>query len=437
MLQLDEWQKDFIASPDDKILVSGRQTGKSEAMAYDAAQFALTHGNSTTLIISRTERQAQELLIKALNFLHEINKNAIAKGKDRPTQSRVNLKNGAQLLSLPTGIAGEGIRYLTIHKLLADEAQLIPDDVFTAVTPMLLTTGGKISLSGTPQGKRGFFWKAYENSLSQWKVFQVNSEQVVAERPISDTWQQWRKDAALNHLAREKARMSIKQYAQEYLGMFVEDLNQFFPDELIKKCCILKRPLPPALKENNFLGVDIGRLGGDETTYEIINRFKENHYRHVESIVKKQQLTTQTEQEILGLNLIWQPIRIGIDAGSGSLGVGLYDRFMDNPQTKRIIVAMNNRKISLDRDGKSKQRIFKEDMYDNLLAMMERGEILLLDDNEVETSLKSVQVEFADEDNSVSKVRIFGSYTHIAEGLIRSAYLAKKEKINKLAIYYV
>jgi hypothetical protein len=437
MLRLDKFQKDFTDCQEDKILVSGRQTGKSEAQAYDNAVFVIKNPKTTALIISRTERQANELLIKTLNFLHELNPKMIAKGKDRPTQSKITLTNGSRVLSLPTGLAGEGIRYLTIHKLTCDEAQLIPDDVFTAVTPMLLTTGGKISLSGTPQGKRGFFWEAYKNTLNQFKVFHVNSIDVINNREISPTWQQWRKDVAIKHLERERERMSAKQFAQEYLGEFVEDLNQYFPDELINKCCILKRPhetnhITP--KENNYLGVDIARLGDDECSFEIIHINNDNNIHQVENIIKRKRLTTETEKDIIQLSLAWNVERIGIDAGSGSLGVGIFDRLMENIDTKRKVVAMNNRTISMTRDKKKQQRIFKEDMYDNMLSMMEKGELLLLDDDEIQASLKSVQIEANEGDNTVTKVRIFGSYTHIAEGLVRACWLGKKEKINKVWI---
>ena len=228
MLQLDDWQKEYIAYDGDKILVAGRQTGKSEAQAYDNATFALNNPNTTSLLISRTERQSEELLIKTLNFIREIAPKEIAKGKDRPTKHIIQLKNKSRVLCLPTGLAGEGIRFLTIHKLSADEAQLIPSDVFTAVTPMLLTTGGKISLTGTPQGKHGFFWEAYENKYEQFKVFHINSEQVMKTRPISTLWTERRRKESLEHLEREKLRMSAKEYEQEYLGKFVEDLIKVF-----------------------------------------------------------------------------------------------------------------------------------------------------------------------------------------------------------------
>lgn len=435
MLVLDDWQKSFIETEGDKILVSGRQTGKSEAAAYDNAQYALKYPNKTCLIISKTERQAQELLQKTFNFLFQLSKYDIyMEGPDKPTLSRIRLKNDSEIISLPTGTAGEGIRYLTAHRITVDEAQLVPDEVFAAVTPMLLTTGGYITLLGTPHGKQGFFYKAYENLLKQFKVFHINSEQVMKERPISQDWPEYRREAAIKYLEIEKARMSAKQYAQEYLGQFVEDLNQFFPDELIRKVCILKRPKERVLREGNYGGCDIARLGRDEIVYSVLHSY-EHCVHQVENIVKRRQYTTETEQDIIALALAWNIGKFGIDAGSGSLGVGIFDRLMQNPDMKRKVIAMNNRSISLDREGRSQQRIFKEDMYDNLLAMMEKGEILLLDDDEIFASLKSIQYEY-NEDSSITRMRIFSSYGHCTEAIVRAAWLAKKEKIYKFEISY-
>ena len=68
---------------------------------------------------------------------------------------------------------------------------------------------------------------------------------------------------------------------------------------------------------------------------------------------------------------------------------------------------------------------------------MEHGEILLLDDDNLQNSLRSVQYEFIMQDGQATKMRIFGSYTHITEGLIRAAWLAKKEKSKNFFIDWV
>ena len=187
MLNLDPWQAEYVACKTHKILVSGRQTGKSEAAAIDNGEFVAHNPNVTALIISKTERQAEELLTKTLLYVGENYKGMIKHGLHKPIKSRFELTNNSKVISLPVGLAGEGVRYLTCHKLTCDEAQIVNSHVFTAVTPMLLTTGGTIALLGTPQGKKGYFYECFLNKLNQFKVIHVNSIDVINNRPITES----------------------------------------------------------------------------------------------------------------------------------------------------------------------------------------------------------------------------------------------------------
>ena len=72
-------------------------------------------------------------------------------------------------------------------------------------------------------------------------------------------------------------------------------------------------------------------------------------------------------------------------------------------------------------------------MYENFYAMIEKGELKLLKDEGVINSLKSIQWELK-ETASTTKIRIFGNDSHIVEGLVRAAWLVKKQKVNKLWI---
>ena len=51
-----------------------------------------------------------------------------------------------------------------------------------------------------------------------------------------------------------------------------------------------------------------------------------------------------------------------------------------------------------------------------------------MNDEDLIESLKSVQYEYVISENKKTRLRIFGRYTHIAEGLIRAAYLAYQDK---------
>lgn len=429
-IRLDDWQKEFLKCETDKILCTGRQVGKSEVCSMDAAEFATTNAEKTILIIAPTERQAFALFEKTLSRIIHKNKQLIKMGKDQPTKTRIILKNKTKIYCLPTGLAGTGIRFLTIDRLYIDEASRVPDEVLAAVTPMLLTTGGKIIMLSTPAGAAGFFyhvWRNKDNAYDSYARFSINSEEVMTKRPIGPIWTEKRREFALAHLDREKRRMSNREYAQEYLGEFIDDLIKFFPDWLIAKCCLGHKKVYPDAK--HYLGVDIARMGEDQTTYEVIARIDEKTFYHEESIIRTKQYTTETEKQIIQLDNNWKFTEIGIDAGSGSLGVGVFDHLIDiTSPVKRKVIPLNNRWIALDLEGKKTQKVQKEDFYNNLRGMMERGELILLNDDEVIASLQSVQYEYILNQRGFSQLRIFGNYTHIVEGLIRAAWLAKKNK---------
>jgi len=429
---LDKWQEDVLAEQGNVLLCTGRQVGKTTIFAIKAAKYLVEHPEHQIIVVSLTEDQAKLIIVMTLDYLEKHYKDKIAKGKKKPTQNIIQLKNGARMRARPVGQTGDSVRGFTGNVLYIDEAAGMTPLLWASAKPTLLTTSGIIWMSSTPRGKQGYFWEMFEdkNDRNRFKVFHISSEEVITNRPTTDSYTQQNKDDAIQLLADERADMSELQYGQEYLGLFLDDLRQYFSDALIKKCCTLKR-FP--YKKDNFMGVDIARMGGDECAYEVLHKHSDKDIVHIENITKSMQVTTKTEEDIIGLNRIWNCHSIGIDAGSGSLGVGIYDNLLNNDETKRKVIAMNNRTIAMDREGKKRQRIFKEDMYDNLLQMMEKGHIKLLNDRDVILSLSSIQMELV-ETSITSKMKIFGSYSHIAEGLVRAAWLAKKQKVNKLWI---
>lgn len=171
-------------------------------------------------------------------------------------------------------------------------------------------------------------------------------------------------------------------------------------------------------------------MGEDECTYEIICMIDKENLIHVENEIKRKQYTTDTEEHIINLDKRLDFQRIYIDAGAGTLGVSILDHLMKLDQTKRKIIAINNRQIVTDREKGTRTRLLKEDLYNNLLALMEQRKIKLLDDDTVKESLRSVQYEYMMKEGQPTRIRIFGNYTHVAEGLIRAAYCVKDKNLN-------
>lgn len=424
---LDEWQRKFLDTQGDKLLCCGRQIGKSVICGMDAGIWAASHSNTVVLMIAPTERQAFSLFEKTLDYLMKHHKTLIKKGKDRPTKTKINLTNGVRIYCLPVGIAGLGIRFLTVGRLYADEASRIPEDVWTAVTPMLLTTGGDSVYLSTPAGSDGYFPDAVENREEAFNSFTrftgIASESVILAREICDTWTEKQREKALIHLERERKRMSKREYAQEYLGQIVEGLRQFFKDKLIKACMTLQRRGKILPFRRYYLGVDVARMGEDESTFEIIDRTDRDKLEQVENLITHHTLTTETTKFCLSLENAWDFRQLFVD--DGGMGQGVFDGLLSDDRTKRKVIAINSSSRPLDAKGKQRKKTLKENIYNNLLALMEQGKIKLLDDPEIFQSLKSVQFEYVD-----NKLRIFGNYTHIAEGLVRAAWCSKDKSLN-------
>ena len=436
MIQLDEWQEEVLKTKGDILLCTGRRVGKTYVLARKACEEALQR-KMKVVIVSLTEDQAMLIIQVIKDYLTETKPRMIAQGQDKPTLKTVTLRNGSEIISRPVGVTGDSLRGYEADILIVDEASRMPELFWAAAQPLVVTTAGSIWMCSTPHGKQGYFYDKFHEAEelklpeARFKVFYVTTEQVMKTRPISASWTEAQRLGALKALEDNKRDMSALIYGQEFNGLFLEDLRQYFSDELIARCCTAERGA--MYRSSNYMGVDVARLGGDEISYTIIHKNSDTSYIHVENIQKKEQLTTQTEQEIIDIEGIWNCDKVGIDAGSGSLGVGIFDRLRENLDIARKIVAMNNRAISLERDGTDKQRIFKQDMYDNLKNMMERGILTLLNDSNVRASLKSIQMEITEE----GKVKIWGNYSHIAESLIRACYLAKKEKVKKFFIAYI
>jgi len=415
-IELDEWQKDVLNTKGNICLCSGRQVGKSTVISMDAGEYAVKNPKKTIMIISAVERQALLLFEKVLSYIYQNYKGYILKGKDRPTKHTLKLGNGSIIHCLPTGDSGYGIRGYTIDRLYADEAHFINEDVWAAVTPMLATTGGDIILLSTPFGTQGYFHRCFHDP--KFTSFQISTEEVAESRKEPQRTQM------LEFLKDEKMRMTKLQYQQEYLGLFVGGIMRFFPDELIDKIAVLDRFFPSLSPVGDkFLGVDIARMGGDETVLASFERVKRKYIKMFDLDISEKTLLTDTTRLILHKDKQYNYKKIYID--DGGMGVGVFDPLLEHPQTKRKVVAINNAHRAIEKDFNRKKKLLKEDLYNNLLKLMENGEIEIFNDPEIKQSLRSIQYEQYD-----GKLKIYGNYSHITEALIRAAWCMKDKSLN-------
>ena len=406
-LTLDNWQKKYIfyENPNqDNFLLCGRQTGKTTAMSERSVELCVSHfkEGEFVLICSITEKQGYHMLAKSLAYaMSKYPKSVITKGKDKPTKHIIKFKNGTGILCYAAGETGEGLRGFTIKKLMIDEGSRMSEEFFIAVQPMLSVVEGSMDIASTPAGKKHpdgslkFFYKCSMDD--KFKKYYVSAEDCPRH--------------SKEFLQSQKDRLSKLGYAQEYLAVFTDELKRLFDDNLINEICVLKRIQHH--KGEYFLGVDVAGFGEDECTYEILED-NDTVINQRESIVEKRNFTTDTSKRIINLDRNYDFRKIGID--DGGIGFGVYSELMNTESTKRKTEALNNASRAIDKEGKRSKKILKEEMYINLLTLMENKKIKLLDDDEIKDSLSTIQHD---------EGKIFGSNSHITEGIIRAAQLIK------------
>ena len=425
-MKLDKWQKNLIDYEGNFVLCSGRQSGKSVTVGKKIGK-RVREKATTFLIMGPTERQSEALLSKALVYLMDEVPGMVMEGKDRPTKHKVKLTNGGMIYCYPTGDTAKGIRFLTVDVLVAEEAAYIPEQVWDAVTPMLLTREkAETWLLGTPFGKTTndgeikYFYARYNDPT--FKVFHVDSEKAIKEREICKTWSKGQKENALAHLKSEEERMTKNAFNQEYRGMYVEDLSRFFSDDVINKACTAKYQDVPLINGNYYLGVNIEDMGKEEAQYEILNKHHKGYIQHIQHIPGHKVRPYQAIDRIKDLNGQFKFRHIYLDSEGASSGV--FGHLLREDSVKRAMIPLNKAKKDLSRDGKQKTGLLEEDLFNNLLMLMEQKHIALLDDEDVRLSLASIQYEYVGD-----RLHIFGRHTGIVKGLMRAAWCVNDKRL--------
>lgn len=402
---MDSWQKQLLGVVGHLILLCGRQVGKSEIIAFIEALYLINTPNAFMLIVSGKESQAGMLYQKILNLIQTQHPDMI---EGRPLNSEFKLTNGAICITEPLGHHGGGARGHTITRLVLEEMQLIPEDAYAAIIPMLLTTGGDIHMLGTAFATEGFVYERLSDP--KFTVVRVNAEEVAEQRPEP------MRTIMLEHLKEAKARMPLWMYMQEYMAIPSDKARQVFPDELIKKCQVLTRKAPN-LSNRHVAGADPAGLGEDQGCVVILDTENKEDAEMVDMILTHHTYTTETTDLIIQQDSIYDFGKIYVD--DGGVGFGVFSELLKNDSTKNKVVALNNSKRSLNYDDSERVAILDEDMIMNLLRMMERGYIKLLMDDDLRASLKSYKFAYNDE---TGRLTFTSTYNHPVEALKRAAW---------------
>lgn len=150
-----------------RVCCKARQIGMSTALATEALHAAVY--GETTVIVSASQRQASELLRKAVQLLPLVT--VAAEGAvqvDRQSAEAIELSTGGRVISLPASAAT--VQGYTGHVVI-DEAAWIPDvdALWLAVVPTISTRSEyRLSVVSTPGPRAGMFHKLWMAADQAW-----------------------------------------------------------------------------------------------------------------------------------------------------------------------------------------------------------------------------------------------------------------------------
>jgi phage FluMu gp28-like protein len=132
----------------------------------------------------------------------------------------IEFPNKARIVGLP-GNEATTRGFSAVSLLLVDEAARVDDNLYKALRPMLAVSGGSLWLMSTPDGKRGFFWEAWEHGGEEWERIQVTA----TECPR----------ITQEFLEEEMRNLGEQWYRQEYLCEFLDSVSGVFDRDLVER----------------------------------------------------------------------------------------------------------------------------------------------------------------------------------------------------------
>jgi phage FluMu gp28-like protein len=226
-----------------------------------AIHFADMNSAVTVLITAPSLMQSMIMFDRIVTFVYS---SARLRNKVvRITRTLVSFENGSRIIALPC--SEHRLRGYTANMVICDEASWVSEKVILEVLfPMLTTTQGYAIFLSTPWDKNHFFYRAFVNPA--YSVHRVKSE----ECPL----------VTKEFLEEMRQNMTHEAYLMEYEAEFVEALNSYFPQSLIRSGVELAQKLGaefyPSLEVSFpsgdfYAGVDFGKLQ-DYSVLAVIKR---------------------------------------------------------------------------------------------------------------------------------------------------------------------
>ena len=209
----DAWQVKFLRDrPARALLCCARQVGKSTTVAAAAVYEALYEPGALVLMVAPAQRQSEELLRKARELVIALPPKMHAVQSSRTS---LTFANASRIIALP-GSAATIRGYSAVSLLLIDEAAHSDlNELLVALQPMLIVSGGRLVALSTPNGRRGWFFEAWQSD-EQWQRIRIAASDCPRISAAS--------------LAEQQRQMTRAAFASEYLCEFVDSVYSVYTE---------------------------------------------------------------------------------------------------------------------------------------------------------------------------------------------------------------
>lgn len=253
-----DYQREFLDNPANrKLFVAGRRVGKSRSASWKALWYAITHAEAEVLLTAKTQRQSMELFRQIKSEIRRSKAENDEWGIQRETRTEVNFSNGSRIVCLPLGRDGSNIRGYGADLLIVDEAAYVPEEIFQEVLMPFLAVGeNQFVMISTPRGKRGFFWKRYDEAERGENDYFVQQVPTWKNPRVSEEW-----------VEKQRNNLTPMQFKREIRGEFDENADAYFTEEEVTHEDVAVGHPVTRETERAYLGVDLAHTGDDESVY--------------------------------------------------------------------------------------------------------------------------------------------------------------------------
>jgi len=304
---------------------SGHGVGKTKLAAWVAWWFFITHPYSKVITTAPTGRQLRKILwseLKALTrkmpvpFLHNF--------EILETDIYMRGRNGERLadwfITARTSDKPENMQGFHAENLLyiIDEASGVEDSIFHAIEGSM-TTNGKMLMIGNPTRTTGYFYDAFHKNADLWATIKISCFQ---SPYVKKEWI-------------ERARKEWGEGSDLWRIKVMGEFPRASADSLLPLDWVERAIMADVMIEEGetHIGVDVARMGTDETVFMVIKTDGEN-VRVLDVVAGSKRETTWTARRAEHLAEKYDAEFINVDdtgVGGGVTDILREDGFNVNP----------------------------------------------------------------------------------------------------------